>query len=701
MRPRVRVGLVGLAILVMAAALVPWGMNWFVVRQVAFEFECRGVGPRWALEWVAEDEARPRTGYWLDVRDLASAETAAITIEKPRRFLRRLPVYELKELEINWRDSAGGSVRVRGVEALTRVFDVERPVQRLDVAAWVGASAGEDGWMVLEERGHARLALPARPWQDAVIVYVGMVVMLLGVVAAAWLWLWVVRVWEGLVARLPMSLDPMPRRHPALAATAIVATVVVPVWMWWWAPMLIEGDGVAYVALALRFVEEPSIRHYDGWRLPGYAALIAPLVGMGGDYTKPIGVLHVVLAVAAPVFARLALARRVSSRWAWIGMLVTASNPMLVVWQRHVLAECLTTFLVMVLLYVLVCFEDRCRGAKKPGAGKLVWWAAGVGLFLGVCTLVRGNFQMALVLVPVFLGWAALRAVAWPRALVVGAACFVMGSAVLVPFYVHVRETFGVWAYTVGPGWHRAIRTWDNGVADWNQTGVMTFEEARTLRRRMVAKPVNEFQFSHYLGECTAYPVPAGTRFERARDIRGGVSAAETRDRLPDKHAEIVPKAIVSLMGFHVTKPGYFRGYSFALVRDFIGRPTPKPTTLRGPYGYLPTELREGVKRGANPIDLSKNVNAAVLGAAWDWARLARPWLSVLFLVAAWRLFVRGEVAMTAVSVLIAAHVVALPVLYFAGTDRYIMPWWGLADMVVICGIGRIAGERVGTGRPT
>ncbi|GJQ29469.1 MAG: hypothetical protein HBSAPP03_13530 [Phycisphaerae bacterium] len=676
------------------AAMVPWGLKWFVVRNIGFSIETRDVPRPWALEWTPVDSARPRTGYWLDLRDLTSTDNSAVTIEKPKPFLRRLPTYPIREITLSWEGGAGGAIRVTRLAYFTRLFDLDRPATTPNAPIEVGDAAHvtEEGWIVLDAAsGRLNLPIPPRPWSDTLWVYVGMVVLVFVVLAAAWAVWMVICLWDRVADRIPPPRDPMPRRHPVLAALAIGATFIVPAWMFAWAPMLIEGDGVAYIALALKLLEDPSIRHYDGWRLPGYAALVAPLVGLGGDYTVPIGVLHLVLAMATPWVARAALRRRVSARWAWVGMLVTACDPMLIVWQRHVLAECLTTFIVMLLLYLMVRFEDRCRAERPPGVVRLLAVSTGLGVFLGVATLVRGNFQIALVLAPAYLVWAALRAVSWPGAIAVGAACLVAGFAVLLPMYVHVHRTFGVWAYTVGPGWHRAIRTWDNGLADWNQTAVFSFEEAQRLRRRMAARPVNEFEFTHYLGECPTYPVPAGAKFERARDIRGGVSARESRDRLPDKHAEIVPKAIVSLMGFHVRRPGYFRGYSFALVRDFIGRPTDhKPFTLRGPYTYLPMDLREGLARGNNAIDTRGSMNAAMLGVAWDVARLIRPIISVLFLIAAGRLFLRREVALSGMALIVIAHVVALPVLYYAGTDRYIMPWWGLSTLIMMTGIGRI-----------
>ncbi|CAG0953490.1 hypothetical protein PHYC_00330 [Phycisphaerales bacterium] len=701
LNPR-RIALFALGALLIGAALVPWGMNWLIVREIDFVFEARDAGAKWSLEWRPRDPARAPNGYWIDLAEFAPADARGkVTLPKAVWIHRRLPVYQIESISLKWHDSPGAGFLLHRVVETTRIIGAvrhrERPLSpRLPPrGAWFAA---EDRFEISQPAGEVTIPPPARPFTDALIVWAltsGLVCVAAGVVRLAWR---AACAATDAIQRLPRPVS-IPRRHPVLASVAILATVGIPIWMFAWAPMLMGGDSVGYLEFADAFIRSPGIEHYNGWRLPGYAILLVPALLASEDFTVGIGILHCVLAILAPVLALAALRRRVSARWAWIGMLAIAADPMLIVWQRHVLAECTTTFLVMLLLWILVRFDDWCR-EKRPRFAALFLACALLGVLLAYCTLVRGNFQMALVLVPLFVGWSALRCLSWAKAAAVGAACLLAGSAVLAPFYVHIHRTFGMWGLAVGSGWHVAMRAWLGGTADWNQTGANTFEEVREIRRRIDERTIHEFIYADLIGNSQVVAVPPDVPFRRARDIRCAAAFRESRARLPDKFARLAPKAFVSLLGFPVAKPDYYRGFSFQLVRDLIGDPSEHATNLQFTHRIDPPEFSERIQDGVEPMPTRGSPNAAVLGAAWNAAWLARPAISILFLLAAAGFLRRRDIPMLAMSTIVLAHLFALPVLYYAGGDRYIMPWWGVSGLLVIAAVGARNPARQSGARP-
>jgi hypothetical protein len=199
-------------------------------------------------------------------------------------------------------------------------------------------------------------------------------------------------------AEAPSRLASWPRALAVLGALALAIGISIldP------APVGVAADDSMYVILAkslatgqgyhfLNLPGAPAATHFP----PGYPALLALLWRVAPEFPGNLVLFKTVnavcLAVVAMAIAQLVRRRAASASWAMaLGVLTAVSVPLLVL-STMLLSE---LFFLALLLLLLPALENLADG---DGAHSNGWYAAGLGLAIGGCMLVRTH---AIVLVP-------------------------------------------------------------------------------------------------------------------------------------------------------------------------------------------------------------------------------------------------------------------------------------------------------------
>jgi 4-amino-4-deoxy-L-arabinose transferase-like glycosyltransferase len=168
------------------------------------------------------------------------------------------------------------------------------------------------------------------------------------------------------------------------------------------------------------------------YRPPGYPFLLLPLHLISGGSVFALRMLGVLCLTAAVWFAYL-LARRISPVAGALVAVVTAAYPLFVYTATALYPQ------IPALLLLLVMFEFGLRARDR-------WvWAIGAGLAGGLLAITVPTFAPTLVLLAIFMGWRARKAIA---VLVVAAAIlpglWVIRNAVVMGAFIPVSTNNGV-----------------------------------------------------------------------------------------------------------------------------------------------------------------------------------------------------------------------------------------------------------------
>lgn len=696
---------VGLLMLLIAGIasgpLRPWVMS----RELVFDAAFQHAASPWNLEWTARSPSIIPNGHWLTLSELGDSvqshdgrfSTAHVHVT------RSLPWYDLASLRITW--TAPAPVRISDPRVITRFFG-----WRFDRQNLAEPASDADG---------IRLSVPTHRWVERVVAGVGAIALMLcglaGVGALvclerAWArWVDHPKLWRrrgpglvvrggGLVAslRLPAwSMRWWPAAPPSRLARwgCFAIALLAPACMMAWTPLLITGDGTAYLWLAIEFTKHLDTTSFDGWRLPGYALLLTPLLSIH-DLAGAIGLLQALLGVGTSLLA-FVLVRRRSPGWApYAALALVALDPMVLAWQRLVLSETLTSFVILLGAWLAAATHDRLASGGRTAFTLLC--SLTLGVVVGYGAIVRGNLQVIGVLAPLAILLAGLLPpgsrgdFARPRlrrisvALSAAGLCGAGSFVVVWPWVHRVQLDHHRTALTVGPGFSRQLQSWQNGTIDWDQSGVMSYPQIQNLRERLQHPPFGEYDYSRLLLESKAAPTSGYPNLRR--DVIGGIVADESFARRGDAHAVIVAKAVLSHLGVRIEHPAAFHSAVHGWLRALLFKPFDSPTTLRElAINQFPREVRLVLLRAIRPlVDVTSTPNGRAFALWWRLWDFARPALSLAFLIALVRLARRGDVAYFAIGLWFLANTCALAILVYAGEDRYAMPFYPLV-LVVLC----------------
>lgn len=686
----------GVLVLTFLAALatLPLAFPVFVTRHVELVLDVHGVGPAWELEWVPEDDGRARNGFWIDLKAYGVPEAAGrYSTAQPLLVRRELPSYAIRELGLKWHESEGGSYAVERLSVVTKVLGRAVRSETLASGGVLTPTQPPSARAGFEAVGVARVM-----WLCALgIAWAAWV----GVYLCAWGALKLPGLWDRLLAALPAPRGLGPRGLRVLKVAAWGAAIGAPVWLASWAPMILLSDSTAYIWLGKLLWENRDINHLDGWRLPGYALFIAPWIVHTQHYTLWIGATQALLGVGSAVLAFDMLRRRLAGAWPYVGMMLVALDPMLLVWQRMVLSEYPSGFLILLAAWAFVVIEPRLGngrassppprglGASSFGGGVVaVACFAALGVLCGVAAVVRGNLQvLPLVIATGAAASGVINGRAW-RGVLAGAALLALCVLTMSPILGHNARVFGRASLVVGTNTGRTIFAWLNTDVDFNQTRLFTFEEFRDLSGRVDRGEINEWQFAAEMQGNTRIAAPTGTHPWVLRDIRCTELLRECMSRMPARYAKRLIKAGASQLGFWVDYPSYFKRVAAGQVSVLRGSPVAEPTNFYDDLNRFPESIRPTLARVVHDAsDVHKSPNARALGAWWSVWREARPVLMLLLGLGALRALLRRDVATVVMALFVFGNAAAVVVMQFSGEDRYGMPFFGVAHVAMLLGL--------------
>jgi len=485
-------------------------------------------------------------------------------------------------------------------------------------------------------------------------------------------------------------------------AALLVPTIGIPVFLALWAPMFLLADSTAYVWFAHLLLKTDSMMHFDGWRLPGYAMMIAGAMARTTDYAVTIGVVQAAMAIATPLVVFDMLRRRVGGRWATVAAIAIAVDPVLMGWQRVLMPETLSGLLIVLAAWLFLRVVDRV--GERLG----VWRAVGVGLILGLvfgaACVVRGNNQVVPAVLIASIVWCGVVRRQW--SLLAAAVPVAVGTfVVMLPLFMINQQNHGRFTFAVGRDFTRSLFSWENGTTDWNQSGTLSFTEFRALRDKLRAEVLTDWDVMEWLAKTKTVPVPQGAGRWLSQEVRSGALVDEALARNGPEFTLRQLQAMTILLGVPITEPYYGVRGTWAVFTQLRGRDNHRTwTNFDFPITRFPPDMQETLQRSIHDVGwLYRDPVARVYGAWFNLWRWLRAVLAVAFLFALARVIVRREWAVAALGLVVLGNIVGVPVLTYAAEYRYAAPYYPLMMLVIVYGLGsRLrGGQGSGSGSPT
>lgn len=492
----------------------------------------------------------------------------------------------------------------------------------------------------------------------------------------------------GLTAWIVISFPGWARARKAATPLAVVlgVAVVARVWVRSWCPMVYDHDSIEYLVLAKRLLADGGLAGFDGWRPPGYPALLAAWTWVFGEDWRFLGWLQsgFGLVVVAAVYAT---ARRVMpiGPAAAVGLLV-GLDPWLLTTETLVMSEAAAAMLVALVAWAVVVLLDDSR---TPDGWR--WWglALVVGVLGGVAALVRGN----LLVVPVAaIGVLGAKAIAlrlrgegpWRRVLAAGIVVGAASGAVVGPWVVRNGLREGVWGVVVGESRADADALATARLLDANQTRVFTHAQAASVVPR---ERRGDLSLDSVFSDALDLAQP-GTPGEKAaaRERRRGEFLREMFSRRAPETIGVRLRAFLAHLG--VLKEEEVRGVSSMhevsrVLRGDLASRTNGPEAIRA-------RMRSEVSPAAsdrNLVDPSRLRGDWNAGAFADWFagwRTLRRVLGTLALVAVAAANVRGPWSARGAAVVVLASAGGVGLYAASGIDRLGLP---VAPLVVLLAV--------------
>jgi hypothetical protein len=651
-----------------------------LTRDIRLDAEFTDVPVAWALEWSGPDGRR--NGHWIDLGELTGRSRVPRTSTKGSIELRRrLASGTLDAVRLSWQGGAGGKVVISGPMVIPRALGRDLPGE---APVLLGVEGGEvaprDGAWVLtcrEPQGRVVMSVPPVPLS----AYLSLVLVALPIATGLMLL-------PGVLWRLGQGAERLlgectPRPAPRWALGGMLAVVVgVPVWLAVRTPLVVTGDGTAYIWLAHLVIENGNFEHLDGWRLPGYAMVLLPFMAGMERFAERIAWAQAAMSVATSLLLYDMLKRRVPGVWAAVGVALAALDLPVQVWQSVFLSEHVAALLTVLSVWMFIRVGDRVGGGRGA-AGHAVL----LGLVLAAMCCTRANLQVFAALMPLaLLGVGVLRGRRRGGVLAAGA-CMVTVAACLLPIFVHNHRTFGRASLVVGSQWSRFIWMWDYGVFDWNQSEAITFTQFRDLRDRCEAGEVGSWGVTDLLQEWNAPPVPSHANRWTQRDERCRVMWRESFLRRPEFVTGLTIRGAAGNLGMLGVLSPHSAGevrQMLAVVRGWergVGG-----TNWTDDLNRFPDSIRGVLARTVSPWPTLSTGDRAVFNALyWAFTMLHHAILPVLVVGMA-RLWVRREWVLLFACLVLVGHAVAIPLATFSTNPRYTMPLMALTGVLAVVG---------------
>ncbi|MCE7975329.1 MAG: hypothetical protein DYG92_13560 [Leptolyngbya sp. PLA1] len=660
--------------LAVGLVLVERGIRRDVVLRVQFS----NAGQCWEIGW---EGPRGHNGHWLDAAEPQGAQRMSPAASgEPFEIRRRLPMDALREISLAWHDSPGGTLTVHESRVEFRVLGRvwgEEPLPLIRVEGGTLASASDGVLRVTAMPASGRVVWPGvgPPPGALLTVWIASALIAAGVILG-------LRALPALVAVAGL-LPAAPRREAPRWLSFVTPLVVVgaQVYILLTSPMVMSADSTAYLWLAELAREHGNFDHLDGWRLPGFALLLLPLLG-AGDYAGLLGVVHLVLGIACAGMIFAIVRSRAGSPWPHLAAMLAAVDPLAVLWQRHILSEHLGATLTIASCWAALVLCDTAH--RGPLARRLA--LAGVlGVLLGLSCATRANLQVFAAFLPAAIVVCTAVHGRPARGLLAAALCVLLSGAVVAPIVLHNRTVFGRTALVVGLDWNRFLWLWDYGQVDWNQSGTLTFEQFRTLRSRCAAG-INAWDVTDLLAEWRSREGRPGPHPWTDRDARCAEVWRESDARRPGAIWEITARSVAVHLGFYALEARHTPDDCGHLMGPLLGRAGPGAVNSSiFPLDRFPAGTRALLERGVKPLP-PPGPAQRWLGRTYDASKVAHNFIGAAFLLGLLRTWNSRDRALLAIAAAMVLHAAVLPAWTFSWNPRYTMPLMGLVTALAIAG---------------
>ena len=627
---------------------------------LALQVQAGEPGPHWQVEWTRADNDRVN-GAWID---LTQADSTRATLA--------LPNYDLSRLALHWLDVPNVEFTLADVRLTTSLLG------RVATSEPLGIVDGHEGvFHTTSGDGRIELELPAGLTLKQQAVGVGLVAVcwLLALIVIDLLWF----------AAAPLSI----LQGAWVDVAALLAVIAVRVWLAYWSPIMATSDSLEYTLKAeclLGQVDSLPAEQgdfLDYFRLPGYAAILAPFVAALRHFGPAVGVFQALLGVAMAWMVRGMLRPFLRRPWPAIAMLVVGLDPTLLTYERYLLTECVTAFVVTAAAWMVVRLAVR-------RADSLWWglrWAGVLGLTCGLGPYVRGNLQLLVLLAPVAVlctGWRRDRG----RAVVEASTALLVSLACIVPWMLRTEHKYGVFGFGLGKAGAAFVNGEYYDITDLNQTAVFAHDGWQrdggpvATVRKIWALPLVD------AAEAPSVPIAQETV---VADI-----LEESRRRHPDTQLWGIWNALVAQLDAPPDATAennwYARRLSGARRKEELDA-THTNLTNRHHVDGVWSAIRERVEVDMSHVADSRHAGIFKgLVRGWEYYKVRR--LLSLLLIIGTVLALRARcLPVAGVGLIALANALAFAVLLTSAIDRYSAPFYPLVGVVAVFGVYRLAGQ--------
>lgn len=283
------------------------------------------------------------------------------------------------------------------------------------------------------------------------------------------------------------------RRAHRWLPEALVAFLVVLVVVFFglMASAMMTSDGVTYVAGADGIATEGVFSKLVVYKAPGLSLLLAGVMRFTDDWLEGFKWLQLVVGMLAAMGVYIIIRGRAGRVWALVGAGAVGMHPILLTYSAYLLRESLSASLLVGLMLAMA-------GLAAPR--RRLWACAGVGVICGLGALLRENFQMLLVLIP--LGVVAIGPVAlgWRTRVIRGVAVLVAGLATILPWVTYnavSRDVLGVTSPKVQI--NRLLSAWNAGVVDGDNATALDAAGWSGLQESLRRVQVTDYEYYYMM----------------------------------------------------------------------------------------------------------------------------------------------------------------------------------------------------------
>ncbi len=665
--------------LVLLAAAAWWlGREWFVVRHITLEVRVSASQhepdaerrAEYAVEWRRARDGIVN-GAWLDPAAFDPADGDA-----PRLVEFAAPNYATDFYALRWLDPRVERVRADGGSERTLLFGL--PIRRTSLAP-LPESASIDSLRFAgrPEVGAAGVvgSGPLRV-RDHLAGFATCFALLLGM--------------AGLVesARRLARLTPTWLLRPE--SIALGAIVGVRVWVLWFTPMMMWTDSAHYLYNAHLLLNEGRFVLADFHFMVGYSVFLAPFIWLFDDFSLPLGIAQSAMGVGTAWMCCLMLRPVLPRPWPVVAMLLVGLDPDAIAYERWVLTETISLFLVTLIGWLAVREVRRpAEGVRGSLAG--VVRAVLLGLCCAAAIYARSALQTLLVLVPAMLIGARLPRLR-PMHAVQAAVVALVALAALSPWMSLAKREHGRYGMALSYNFSRLQMAQMSGAIDANQTGVFTASDWQRARERIDAGQMSPWTFANEVRSGDAFPKAEGQTWLNRREALHGEIVEESFARRPYARAGAVWLALTTQLGLW-TKWNHDRSNITVetFTAPFRGHPhgssnIPDPSVNRN---WAATDLGPRMQRD---IAYLRTSTAARYFDEWatGW-RLLRPFIGAFFLVGVIGAFFARRYGLFSLGMIVLGGVLAVSIIMLGAIERYRVVYTGLMGVTAVYGVATAA----------